>query len=130
MYIYIYIYVTGPGKTGLIYTKYTCLYYGTYLLFCMCYPKSVNLIEFFTEFCIYDDIIDMIQITYKTLLHFKLSKSGQILHVDKTYFPRPGHIYIYIPLKPYFKDIYSVIYLISGSPLPVRYSYSPVQCLI
>ena len=25
------------------------------------------------------------------------------------------YIYIYIPLKPYFKDIYGVIYLISGS---------------
>ena len=37
--------VTGPGKTGLIYTKHTCLYYGTYLLFRMCYPKSVNFIE-------------------------------------------------------------------------------------
>ena len=23
------IYVTRPGKTGLMYTKYTCLYYGT-----------------------------------------------------------------------------------------------------
>ena len=30
--------VTWPGKTDLIYTKYTCLYYGMYLLFCMCYP--------------------------------------------------------------------------------------------
>ena len=26
-------YVTGPKKTGLIYTKYTCLCYGTYILF-------------------------------------------------------------------------------------------------
>ena len=53
-HIYVYVYVTGPGKTGLIYTKYTCLYYGTYLLFCMCYPKSVNFIEFLMNFCIYD----------------------------------------------------------------------------
>ena len=29
-------------------------------------------------------------------------------------------VYIYIPLKPYFKDFYSVIYLISGSPLHTR----------
>ena len=58
----------------------------------MCYPKSVNFIEFLRDFCIYDDILDTIQITDKTLLHFKLSKSGQILHVDKTCFPRPGHI--------------------------------------
>ena len=33
-----------------------------------------------------------IQITDKKLLHSKLSESGQILHVDKTSFPRPGHI--------------------------------------
>ena len=45
-------YVTGPGKTGLIYTKNTCLYYGMYLLCCMCYPKSVNCIEFLMDFCI------------------------------------------------------------------------------
>ena len=85
--------MTGPGKTGLIYTKYTCLYYGTYLLFCMCYPKSVNFIEFLMEYCIYDDILDMMQITDKKLLYFKLSKLGQILYVDKTCFPRPSHIY-------------------------------------
>ena len=88
--------MTGPGKTGLIYTKYTCLYYGTYLLFCMCYPKSVNFIEFLMDFCIYDDILGTIMVIDKRLLHFKLSKSGQILRVDKTYFPRPGHIYIAI----------------------------------
>ena len=84
--------VTGPGKTGLIYIKYTCLYYGTYLLFCMCYPKSVNFIEFLMDFCIYNDILDTIQIIDKTLLHFKLLKSGQILRVDKTCFPRPSHM--------------------------------------
>ena len=84
------IYVTGPGKTGLIYTKYTCLYYGTYLLLCMCYPNSVKFIEFLMDFCIYDDILDMIQIADKTLLLFKLSKSGQILRVDiRPVFPGP-----------------------------------------
>ena len=51
-------YVTGPGKTRLIYTIYTCLYYGMYLLFCMCYPTSVNFIEFRMDFCTYDDILD------------------------------------------------------------------------
>ena len=85
------IIVTGPGKTGLIYTKYTCLYNSTYLLFCICYPKSVSFSEFLMDLCIYDDILDAIQIADKTLLHFKLSKSGQILHVDKTSFARPGH---------------------------------------
>ena len=88
--------MTGPGKTGFIYTKYTCLYYGTYLLFCMCYQQSVNFIEFAIDFCIYDDILDTIEIIDKMLLHVKLSKSGQILCVDKTCFSRPGHKY-----KPY-----------------------------
>ena len=76
----IHTYVTGPGKTGLIYTKYTCLYYSMYLLLCMCYPHSVNFIEFLMDFCIYDNILDTIQIIDKKLLHFKLLKSGQILH--------------------------------------------------
>ena len=58
----------------------------------MCYPKSVNFIEFLMDFCIYDDILDTIQVTGKTLLHVKLSKSGQILRSDKTCFPRPSHI--------------------------------------
>ena len=44
------------------------------------------------DVCIYDDILDAIRIADKKLLHFKLSKSGQILHVDKTSFPRPDHI--------------------------------------
>ena len=66
------IFVTGPGKTGLIYTKYTCLYYGMYLSFCVYYPTSVSFIEFLMDFCIYDDIVDMIPITDKKLLHFKL----------------------------------------------------------
>ena len=89
------IYVTGPGKTGLIYTKYTCLYYGTYLLFCMCYPESVSFIAFLIDFGTYDNILDTIQIRDKKLLQFKPSKSGQILRVDKTCFPRPSHIYIH-----------------------------------
>ena len=92
--------MTGPGKTGLIYTKYTYSYYGTYmyLLFCMRYPKSVIFIEFLMDFCICDDIIDTIWITDKKLLHIKLSKSGQILCVDKNGFPRPSHIYILCPV--------------------------------
>ena len=44
------------------------------------------------DLCIYNEILDLILITDKKLLHFKLSKSGQILRVDKTCFPRPGHI--------------------------------------
>ena len=58
-------YVTGPGKTGLIYTKYTCLYYSTYLLSCMCYPISVNFIEYPMDFCIDDDIFRYNNMTYR-----------------------------------------------------------------
>ena len=65
-------------ETGLIYTKYTCLCNSTYLLFCICYLKSVSFIEFLMDLCIYDDILDAIRIADKKLLHFKLSKSGQI----------------------------------------------------
>ena len=43
------------------------------------------------DVCIYDDIVDIIQTTHKKLLYFKLSKSGEILHVDKTSFPRLSH---------------------------------------
>ena len=34
------------------------------------------------------------ELEIKNVLHFKLSKSDQILCVDKTCFPRPGHISI------------------------------------
>ena len=83
----------GLGKQVLS-TKYTLVHnYGTHLLFCMCYPKSISFIEFLMDLCMYDDILDAIWITGKKLLHFKLSKSCQILHVlDKTCFPRPNHI--------------------------------------
>ena len=81
--------MTGIEKKGLIYTKYTCSYYGTYLLFCIRYSKSVTFIELLIDFCIIDDILDVTLIT--DLLHFRLSKSGQLLHVDKTGFPRPSH---------------------------------------
>ena len=40
-------------------------------------------------------ILDASWITDKKLLHFKLSKSGQTLCVDKTCFPRPGHNFSY-----------------------------------
>ena len=117
--------MTGPGKTGLIYTKHMCLYYGTYLQFCVCYPNSVNFIEFLMDFCIYDDILDAIQIIEKKLLLFKLSKSNQILCVDKTCFPRLGHIFNYsiqcmycsIPMKLYFKRFCWCISNIYSKPL-------------
>ena len=62
------------------------------------YYKNLSLygsfIEFLMDFCTYDDILDVIWITNKMLLHFKFSKSGQILHVHKTSFPRSSHKYI------------------------------------
>ena len=58
----------------------------------MCYAKSASYIKFLMDFCTYD-ILDTIWITDKMLLHFKLLKLGQILRVDKTGFPRPGHNY-------------------------------------
>ena len=54
--------------------------------------KSVSFIEFLMDFCTYDDILGTIWVTDKRLLHFKLSKSGQILQVDKTGFSRLSHI--------------------------------------
>ena len=57
----------------------------------MRYPKSVNFIELLMDLYIYDEILDMIQMRDKKLLHFKFSKSGHILRVDKTCFPRPSH---------------------------------------
>ena len=70
------IFVTGPGKTGLIYTKHTCSYYGTYLLFCMSYPKSVSFIEFLMDFCIYDDILDTLWSTDKS--YYILNSQNQV----------------------------------------------------
>ena len=62
------IYVTRPEKTGLIYTKYTCSYYGTYLLFCMCYTKSVSFVALLMDFCIYVyNHLDAILITDKAI---------------------------------------------------------------
>ena len=86
-------FVTGPEKTGLIYTKYTYSYYGVYLFFCVCYPNSVSFIEFFRILCIYDELCLKILFCSDEILHFKDRNLGQILRVDKTCFLRPGHIY-------------------------------------
>ena len=85
--------MTGPEKTGLIYTKYTYLYYGAYLFFCVCYPHSVSFIEFLRILCIYGELCVKILFCHDEILHFKDRNLGQILHVDKTCFLRPGHIY-------------------------------------
>ena len=88
-----YINVTGPEKTGLIYTKYTYSYYGANLFFCVCYPNSVNFIEFLRILCIYDELCVKILFCHDEILHFKDRNLGQILHVNKTCFLRPGHKY-------------------------------------
>ena len=61
------IFVTQPEKTGLFYTKYTCSYYSTCLLFYMCYPESVIFIEFLMDFCIYDGNLGTLLSTDKSL---------------------------------------------------------------
>ena len=58
----------------------------------MGYPKSVTFIAFLMDSCIYVNILDTMRITNKKLLHFKLTKSHQILHVGKTGSPRPSYI--------------------------------------
>ena len=87
-----YVYVTRPEKTGLIYIKYTCPYYGIYLLFCVCYLNSVRFIKFLRIFCMYDEICVKIVCFQNELLHFEDWNFGQFLRVDKTCFLRPGHI--------------------------------------
>ena len=47
----------------------------------MCYPKSVSFVEFLMDFCTYDNILSTIIIIDKKLLHFRLSKLGQILYI-------------------------------------------------
>ena len=79
--------MTGPEKTGLIYAKYMCSYYGKYLVFWMCYSQSF--IKCFIDFYIYDKRCAKIQNIIKKLLQFKHSKLGQILCVDKTFFSGP-----------------------------------------
>ena len=64
-------YVTGPEKTGLIYTKYTYLYYGTYLLSCVRYPISVSCIGFFRIVCIYDEVCVKMLCCEVEILHLK-----------------------------------------------------------
>ena len=73
--------MTGTRKQ-VLFTQNTLVHtVATYLRFCTCY------LEFLMDFCIYDDILDTIQITGERLIHFKFSKLGQFFHVDTTYFP-------------------------------------------
>ena len=79
-----------------IYIKYTYSYYGTYLLFSMCYTKSVNFIEFLMESSMCDEVFVTIHIKDENLSSFGSIKFGQILCLDKTGFLRPGHICSYL----------------------------------
>ena len=87
--------MTGPEKTGLIYTKYTRSHFDAYLFFCVCYSISVSCIAFLRNLCIYDEICAEMLCCHDEILHLKDRNLGQILHVDKTCFLRPGHIYAY-----------------------------------
>ena len=90
------LYVTGCGKTGLIYTKYTlvCIMAAISYSICAIQTLLVLLNSSWISAYTYDDILDTIRITEKNYYnYFKLSKSGHILHADKTDFPRPSHIY-------------------------------------
>ena len=65
------VYVTGPEKTGLIYTKYTHPYYGIYLFICVCYLHSVSFIEILRIVSIYGEIFVKIVCWQNELLHFE-----------------------------------------------------------
>ena len=64
-------YVTGSEKTGLIYIKYTCPYYGIYLLFCVCYLNSISFIDFLRILYIYVMRFVKIVCFKNELLHFE-----------------------------------------------------------
>ena len=87
--------MTEHEKTGLMYTKYISLYYGTYLLYCLRYYSSVNCIRFPMKFCINGgNVIRILSLSAK-LLKFEIQKCGQILCAHKPYFLMPSHIYDY-----------------------------------
>ena len=86
----VFVYVTGPEKTGLIYIKYTYSYYGAYLSFSTLYFNSVSFNKQLRIFC---TCVKICIIMLLKLFNFKNSKFGQILRVDKTCFLRPGHIF-------------------------------------
>ena len=86
--------MTGPGKTGLIYTKYNFVHIMAPISCSVCAIQNLLVVlnsSWISAYTVYDDNLDTILITDKTLLHSKPLKSGQISHVDKTGFLRPGH---------------------------------------
>ena len=85
------IFVIEPGKQ-ILSTQNTLVYIMACIFCSVCAIQNLLILLNSSWISAYDEILDTIQITDKKLLHFKLSKSGQILHVDKTCFPRPSHI--------------------------------------
>ena len=85
--------MTEHEKTGLMYTKYVSLYYGTYLLYCLTYLSSVNCIRFPMKCCINGGNVIRLLFLSTKLLKFEIQKCGQILCAHKPYFLMPGHKY-------------------------------------
>ena len=59
-----------------------------------CSVCAVSCIEFLMESCICDESFVTILMKDKKLLHFKISKLHQILHVDKTKLVFSGQLHI------------------------------------
>ena len=91
-----YTYVTRHEKTGLMYTKYTSLYYGTYLLYCLRYQNSVNCIRLPRKCYVNGRNYIRLLFLSTTLFKFEIQKCGQILCAHKPYFLMPGHICLWI----------------------------------
>ena len=68
------LYVTQSDKTSLIARKYTHVYNGIYLLFCVCYSNSVSFIELLRILCIHGEVYAKILCSEKELLNLKNSK--------------------------------------------------------
>ena len=102
--------MTGPERTGLIQLHkihLSILRYISPVLYVL-----YKICEFLMKFCINDEVFFTILIKTKGLLHYKVFKLDQILHVDKTCFLRPGHIYVCIYIfqqdrleVPYFQEV-------------------------
>ena len=120
------LYMTRHEKTGLMYTKYTSSYYGTYLLYCLRYYNSLNCIRLPITCCINDRNCIRLQVLLMKLFKFKIYKCGQILCAHKPYFLMPGHNYVGEDLLLYF-DQFGFPTNISQEGAIARYS-SHVAC--
>ena len=87
-------YVTQSDKTSLITRKYTHVYNGIYLLFCVCYSNSVSFIKLIRIFCIHGEVCAELLCSEKELLNLKDAKLARNVYGNKTGFVRLGHISI------------------------------------